>query len=431
MSFKNIKTNMMNFLFILIYQNFFYFVNSYDSSLLKVNYFFDANNLCYINALSNSKGDLYFEYFGNSDTIRYFYGLNSFTGKEILFNNDKVLKINFDYKSMHHESKIINYQNNENYIFTYNPEYCEFIDINNPNKFSYKKSENFIYNNGLDKASYRNKIITLSDNNYLLTIIGKKIESLFHSGSYLYIYTFNFISDNIEGFSKIKGDSKGISIDFFNTTECFQTEKQYLECIINEKSNFFTNKIKIFIYDLDFNELTHNEISEIEESTFIKIIYLKNEIGAYIYFDKNTPLLQIKYLENNILNYQFGNSPIKLDGNGAYSLSNDIFLSDGIKINKNKFTTIFTSQDLKHILVCLFEMYNNDQSYYLQYFYLDLNEINAKIELNIKTFLFRDHFGIALYDSINKYPGFLIFSYPNLNQKLMKIRLILIHYQKI
>ena len=411
------KIKSTNIIFILIYLNCLSFSNSYDSSLLNVNYFFYENNLCYINVFSNSNGDLYFEYFGNSNKIRYFYGLNSNNGKEILFQNNNVLKINFDYISMHHESKIINYLNNENYIFTYNPEYCEFIDINNPNNISYKKSQKFIFDNSNDKASYRNKIITLDNNNYLLTIIGKRPEGIL-PGSFLYIYTFNFNSDNIEGFSIIKGNIEGISIDYFNTTECFQTEKKYLECIINDKSNLWTNILKIYIYDLNFNELARNEIAEIEESTFIKIIYLKNEIGAYIYFDKNNiPLMQIKYLENNILKYQFEDSPIKLNGNGDYSLSKDIFLSDGIKINDNKFSIIFTSNDLTHILVCIFEMYNNDKSYYLQYFYLDLNAINTNIALNIKAFLFREHLGIALYDNNKKYPGFLMFSYPNAKPK--------------
>ena len=185
------KIKSTNIIFILIYLNCLSFSNSYDSSLLNVNYFFYENNLCYINVFSNSNGDLYFEYFGNSNKIRYFYGLNSNNGKEILFQNNNVLKINFDYISMHHESKIINYQNNENYIFTYNPEYCEFIDINNPNNISYKKSQKFIFDNSNDKASYRNKIITLDNNNYLLTIIGKRPEGIL-PGSFLYIYTFNF-----------------------------------------------------------------------------------------------------------------------------------------------------------------------------------------------------------------------------------------------
>ena len=74
--------------------------------------------LYYINAFSNSKGDLYIEYFGINSKTRYFYGLNSTTGKEILFKNNKILKILFAYDSTYHESIIINYQNEENYIFT-------------------------------------------------------------------------------------------------------------------------------------------------------------------------------------------------------------------------------------------------------------------------------------------------------------------------
>lgn len=312
---------------------------------------------------------------------------------------------------------IIKISNNENFIFTFSPDYCEFIDINNPEKFSFTKSENFLFYNPKNKASFRNKMILLKNNNYLLSIIGRKTDYLVLYGSFIYIYIFNYNSDNINGYSIIKGNREGIITDFLNTTECFQTEKQFIECIINERSNPITNVLKIFIYDLDIKELAREYIAEINENTFNKIIYLKNEIGAYIYFDKNTPLIQIKYLENNKLIYQFENSPIKLNGNGAYSLNNNIFLSDAIKINDYKFSLIFTSKDLFNILICLFEIYNNDKSYYLQYFYLELNKLNIKIALNIKTFLFREHIGIALYNSNNKYSGFLIFNYPNLTNK--------------
>lgn len=58
MPFKNesIK-NIINSFFLFIYLIFISSVISYDSSLLKINYFYDDKNLCYINAFSNSNGD--------------------------------------------------------------------------------------------------------------------------------------------------------------------------------------------------------------------------------------------------------------------------------------------------------------------------------------------------------------------------------------
>ena len=364
-------------------------MNFYDTSLLKVHYFYDNNNLCYINTISNSNGVLFFEYFGNKKNVRYLYGLNSTTGREILFNNKNILQINFNYISTYHESIIINYENNENYIFTFSPEYCEFININTLN-YTYKVSDNFIFFNQLKQASYRNKIIKLRNNNYFLSIAGKSL-----IGSYLYLSIFNFNSDSITGFSKIRGND--IASDYLNTTECFQTEMGYIECIYNRNSVILQNILKINIYDINLIEKGSEYLADIKDSTFNKIIYLKREIGAYIYFDKitNVPKMQVKYLDNFILKNQFGFTYIQLNGNGVYTLNSHLFLSDGIKINDNKLSVIFTSNDLTHILVCLFEMYNNDISYYLRYFYLGLNNINIKISVNIKAFLFREEFGIA------------------------------------
>ena len=119
---------------------------------------------------------------------------------------------------------IIKISNNENFIFTFSPDYCEFIDINNPEKFSFTKSENFLFYNPKNKASFRNKMILLKNNNYLLSIIGRKTDYLVLYGSFIYIYIFNYNSDNINGYSIIKGNREGISTDFLNTTDCFQTE---------------------------------------------------------------------------------------------------------------------------------------------------------------------------------------------------------------
>ena len=264
-------------IFHIIFMNILSFMYFYDTSLLKVHYFYDNNNLCYINTISNSNGDLYFEYFGNNNDVRYLYGLNSTTGKEILFNNNKILQIKFNYMSTYHESIIINYDNNENYIFTYNPEYCELINMNTIS-YSSKLSENFIFSNTYKKASYRNKIIKLVDNNYLLSIIGKTI-----LGSYLYISIFNFQSDKISGFKKLKTNE--IALDFLNTTQCFQTEKKYIECLYNANrinTILSINPFSINIYDLNLNIKNSEYFAGIDPNSPAIIIHIKKEIGAYI-----------------------------------------------------------------------------------------------------------------------------------------------------
>ena len=394
----------------LLFLNLISFIKSYDTSLLKVNYFVDNKNLYYINAFSNSKGDLYIEYFGINSKTRYFYRLNSTTGKEILFKNNKILKILFGYDSIYHESIIINYQNEENYIFTISPEYFEFIYLNT-GKYGCEKSNNIIANDIL-KSSYKNKIIQLKNNNYLLSMVRYPL-----LGYNLVLYTFKFESNSINGFKKI--NEKFEVVDYLNITDCFQTEEGYIECLYNSIIHL-VDSFRISFYDSNLKYINYQVLANIKDNSFIKIFHLKKEIGIYIYFERasSIPYMQIKYLENYKLKDQFEkNENIALNGEGKYTLSTEILLSDGIKINDNKFTIIFTSKNLQYILICLFDIYNNDKSLYLRYFYLNLENINIKLSMNIKAFLFRDQIGITFYNSLNQYPGYIIFNYPNITKE--------------
>ena len=87
----------------LITINIISIIISYDSSLLKINYFYDDTKLCYINAMTNSKGDLYLEYCGPESEYRYFYSLDSTTGEEIIFNGNKIRRFIFDNANTYHE----------------------------------------------------------------------------------------------------------------------------------------------------------------------------------------------------------------------------------------------------------------------------------------------------------------------------------------
>ena len=72
----------------------------------------------------------------------------------------------------------------------------------------------------------------------------------------------------------------------------------------------------------------------------MKIIHIRGDIGAYIYFEyyTNIPNLQInKLIEPDpeiepYYDFEF----IEINGEGKYTLNNDIFLSDVIKINDTR-----------------------------------------------------------------------------------------------
>ena len=113
----------------IIFIYLFWYINCVDTSLLTINYFNQKQKLYYINAMNNNKGDLYFEFWGEEDKIRYFIGINATTGEDIYFKNTKIFHIEASSISKtYHESIIIN-NNDENNIFSIDYNNIDFINI--------------------------------------------------------------------------------------------------------------------------------------------------------------------------------------------------------------------------------------------------------------------------------------------------------------
>ena len=74
----------------------------------------------------------------------------------------------------------------------------------------------------------------------------------------------------------------------------------------------------------------------------------------------------------------------------------------------------FTAKYSNELIICLFDLYNNDSSLRLRYYKLDLDLINIKISFNLRAFVFKSYFGLVFYDLYRGYPGYLFFNYPNL-----------------
>ena len=224
------------------------------------------------------------------------------------------------------------------------------------------------------------------------------------------IKTFSFSPNNL---NEIKYYHDGI--DFINSTNCFQTESQYVQCSYNRywaTSDYLT--IGIFDYQ-ELDEKKYYDLDSIQDIAFTKIFHIKNEIGAYIYFQKDTnyPKIQIKKLDTYELKLNDVFDPIVLNSNGKYTLNNGLFYSDGIKINDYKIAVILTSDNLLNLLICILDLYNNDKSLRLRYFYLPLQQINIKIEVNIRALKVGNFFGLVLFNSNSNYPGYTLFNFPN------------------
>ena len=322
---------------LLIFQNAFHFIFSFNILLLKINYFYETTKLYYTNAMNNDEGDLYIEYWGEENNLRYFIGINASTGEEINFGNGKIKAIIINSNNnIYHESIIIN-NNNENNIFSINHKYYEFINLKN-GEYSSKKTFD-IYKFEISKyPSFRNSIIKLKNGNYLLNII-LSYNIYIKDSYYLYLTNFKFKSYmNMDNFTNINTEYQ--DIDYLNSTSCFQTESGYIQCSYNRIIST-TDLICVGVFDLfDLKEKAFEDIADIKDNTFTKIFHIKGEIGAYIYFDKSNNLPNIKIKElikrdnelelKNVLNFE----SIVLNGNGKYTFNfnNGLFYSDGIKL---------------------------------------------------------------------------------------------------
>ena len=99
-----------------------------DLSSFKINFFNQDEKLYYVNSMNNDKGDIYFEFWGENNAIRYFIGINYLTEERIKFNDNEIFSIETNSISSFHESIIVNI-NNEINILSMNSNYFDFINI--------------------------------------------------------------------------------------------------------------------------------------------------------------------------------------------------------------------------------------------------------------------------------------------------------------
>ena len=295
---KKIKSFYIKFIVIILIE----FLISFDISSLKLNYFMKEKKLYYINPINNDRGDLYFEHWNGDNNIRYFIGINITTGEDIYFGEEKIREIKAS-KSTYHASKIITDDKKEDHVFTININNynLEFINLTNGN-FSSKKIEE-IFDITIDnyyEPSSKNSIIKLKDGNYLLScIIYTKYLIKNYYNLYLYIFNFDFTKIGMDGFITIKKTEK--MSEYYNTSICFQTGNDYIECTYN-KIYILIDYLTVGVFDLNLNNKC-NSNTETDDYIFSYILHVKNEFSAHIYFNnekENIPKIRMKKLNSGL-----------------------------------------------------------------------------------------------------------------------------------
>ena len=383
-------------------------INSMDISSFIINFFEQNTKLYYINSMYNDNGDIYFEFWGEDNSIRYFIGKGYNTEENILFNDNEIYSIDANTNWNYHESILINYNDDIN-ILSINSKNFDYINF--PDSIVSSKLTSNLINSHSGDPSYRNCLIKLKNENYLSSIILKV--GLAHN---IFMTIFEFNLNHINGFNKVNQIKK--IIGYLNSTSCFQTDSEYIQCSFS--TAFPSNQFTVGIYDLNLNEKTTVSFGYLLDYTFTKIFHINGEIGGYIFFDdrdNNVPKLFLKNLNDNkngLINLFSSIEYIILNNNGNYILDYGLFSSDAIKIDDLKFVVIFSIKDSFDLLICLCDFNKDYTGIRIRYYRMNLSSINIKISVNIRTFKFKEHFGLLFYDSNSQYPGYIFFNYPKI-----------------
>ena len=292
--------------------------------------------------------------------------------------------------------------NEKKYILSFNNFQANLIDVDTLTVYSIPKN----YTEEIN--SYRNVLIRInkvnSDNSYLFGFISE-------SEFLLYYYTFKNVSILNPDF-KIQSFK---TIPFLKIVSCFQTRKNYIECLyINYR---YQTEVIIFNenFDLLENIVINDVLQEIENNYFSKAILYKDEIGIYLYcynYLEIKELIYDKYYGKYILNNyipSITNSSINIVNHNKYVNQIDL-----IRLAGNNFALLEMDEiNIDIIYITLFTLYNNDRYLKARIWDINLNYIGVKFNDILRGFNFNNLIGFGFSVQNISSSCFIIFGYCN------------------
>jgi hypothetical protein len=207
---------------------------------------------------------------------------------------------------------------------------------------------------------------------------------------------------------------------------CFYTAHFKYVCFYHKINNYLT----IILFEKNFtirNETSHieDEVVKTEDdhnnNIFFKGIHLKEEIGAFIYFESSKtqkPTLILKQFDEDIKNYSsFGD--VKVNNT---NFNSNVKLNDIIKLNNYQICYASTTENKDEINIVIFNLYNNDSQINIDYYPIKIKQYNnISLFKDLKLALYKDFIALTfshiLYQNNvtnNKfYSSLVIFNYPN------------------
>ena len=356
------------------------------------------NIVSYISCITNTKGDLFITISPEQkSTIRLIYAIKS--DGSIYFNDTdnkpyKIMNSTYDLNKYPLLS-FLKFEDNEYLItFTQNSMF-ESFDFNS----------NIVYNQGIfqvlgaNSNINKNTFIRLNyfNNNYILnSYIEKK-------NRYFLLQILNFTKLHIDKNIGVLENKVGESWHYSSAT-CFET-LDLIECLYVDKFRLYT----IAIFNISNLEVLHSE--NIEDSStrsdqlFSKCIYIKDYIGAFIYFreDNVIPKLNFKKLNmvsrNNSSIYELEDyiDPIFINSNQKYYLGNNYIYNDIIKFNENDIIFVNTKNESDILMIIMIKLSDESKNILINYYKIELKEkYNIRIYKDMNIFKFNELLGIAM-----------------------------------
>ena len=391
---------------------------SINNQIIKVQWLnniiiFNEKKYRYCNFAINSKGDLIAEFSTEEENgIRLFYGLQQnglfffkdLENKETPIKNFTVIDNNI-YPIRYESSNIFISINNSSYPEEYLISislyygYTEF--------FNFEGNEEILIIKTLDFTGYNiyssvSKIIELNNNSnekeYLFIFSGREKTNMEFKDFFVVLQKYNFYIDNESSIVRYS-ISKKLAI----STTCSRAISGYIMNSSNLIVLFYLNYgFKIRIFDKELKIKKEKQISSYGNidgniGIFLKCIYIKKNLGAFIYYINyydSLPKIKIEEINENLYNINEKMS-ISLDSTG-YQFHTSPLLSDLIKIDDNRFSYIASSNDKTQIFILLFDLYNNDNNLKIRIYRIYLNELyNFRIFREITSILYNNYLTIS------------------------------------
>ena len=358
---------------------------------------------------------------------RRFFGLKKngrFFFKDSNDNETPFASIYIDSIKKHSESCFIqlsNTNNNKEYLLSVSTSlYAELYDLNELTS-TFVKMNDFIGENPISERSAFFKSTINDSTNYN---IGAFIINL-ASGNKFYLIKNYLESSNIKNETEKREILAKFATRNENMVSCDETSSNLIICVFQNSLG-----IPILVYNLKISVLYYCDnlytgtIAD-NERIFFKVICLKEEISAFMYYSSDTsttPYISIKKYSSDLhtmLDYNDLNCSLS-----KVEFNPDTSLNDMMKINDNTFCITSVSEDKNILYIIIITLFDDDTKIMINYHLFNIYELNnIKIYLELRTFLYNDYISFGFSHCINTtdcsldehihYSSLIIFNYPN------------------